>query len=226
MEFPQNTTHKHSPDIPSIPMDMFLSLPLDKQAAVTEKTYEGIRALLEQNGFSEHGDVNEVYRSLPSETAMVVRNENPDAVITLLTKGSYNIGFTGDIPYANCVEWKPSDGARHLRNTYLEGFGNKNGIVTIIGIDEHSALTTKKLPDSTEQFLELDRDGVRSTSGTVELKDVAFITLRMPLTLYPEHKLTDDELDRKHEYEQRTKGGEKLDPVFVQRGFIRPVTTH
>jgi hypothetical protein len=206
--------------VPALPIDAFTKLPQESQKEYATETFERMRALLTASGFSETENVTAMYAQLPKED-MIVRRENPEAIEQLLTDGSYDISFVGDSAYANSVEWKPADGARHIRNAYFEGYGQKNSLVTIVGLRKSEQLNPEKLATSQEEFFGLDRTGVRSVQGTVMPNDVIFITLRLPVTHLDDTYLTEDEIDLKHEYLELKKAGKKPQPVFIHRGYLK-----
>lgn len=217
----ESTPRKNTPEtVPNVPINTFVKLPSEEQHELATQTFEEIQKALLAYGFTESDNLAEVYKSLPQET-MIVRRENPEVLPDLFTKGSYEIGFVGDQEYANCVEWKPSDGVLNMQNAYHEGYGQKNSIVTVVGISKKSGLEVKRLDESVQDFYGLDRRGVRSTHGEVAPSNLLFVSLRIPITHLHESLLTEDELDRKYEYMELIKGGKRPDPIFVHRGYYR-----
>jgi hypothetical protein len=188
---------------------------------VTE-TFYFFRELLAQQGFTEYTDVNSAYKSLPPEKIMV-RREDPRNVLKLLSEeGSYEVDFVGNDRYSNCVEWNPAtDGPRNISNAYLEGYTNLNSVVTLIGMERNDTDDIMRLPDAVQNFHGLQRDGVRSFTGTVNKDRVLFINLRVPGHLIPESELTDDELERLDLYHEAKEAGSKSVPVMIHRSYLQ-----
>lgn len=215
-----DSANKSKEHVPSIPLKEFAQLDSDVQSEIVTETFQELRSALTEHGFDEYKEITEMYRSLPAEQ-LIVRREDPDTVNKLLNEGAIEIAFDGNVEYANSVEWSPENGPQHIRNAYLEGYGQKNSIVTVIGIHKNDTLSVKKLEDSTQEFYGLDRTGVRSAKGTVSLDDLHFVSIRIPINYLQESELTENELDERFEYTEFKKAGKQPSPVFVHRGFLR-----
>lgn len=185
------------------------------------ETFAFFRDLLESQGFKEYKNMNEAYRNFPSEK-IIVRREDPRNILILLSEGgSYEVDFVGDHRYSNCVEWNPqTDGPKNISNAYLEGFTNMNSVVTVIGVERQDKDDIVQLKDATQDFYGLQRQGVRSFTGTITKEHVLFINLRVPGHLLPESELTDDELDRVDQFNEARDSGKKAIPVMIHRSYL------
>lgn len=212
-----NSPKTEKQPVPSLPYDEFSKLEHDEKRELTTQTFINFQELLKQNGYAEFTDVTDLYKNLPS-VDYIVRRENPERVEKLLAEGdSYEIKHEGDVEYANSVEWNPSLMTHSIENAYLEGYGQKNSVISVVGIRPSTELELKKLPESTPDFYGLDRRGVRSVTGTVKPENIGFISLRIPAHLLPESLLTESEIDALDE--ARESSSKK--PVFVHRGYLR-----
>lgn len=212
-----NLAKTEKPPVQSVPYHEFAKLEADAKRELVTETFSRFRELLGENGYTEHTDIASLYKSLPS-TNYIVRRENPDRVEQMLAEGeSYEIKHEGNTEYANSVEWNPSSMENSIENAYLEGYGNKNTIVVVIGIRPNDDLELKHLPESTPDFYGLDRRGVRSVTGTVTPDQIAFVSIRIPAQFLPEEFLTEDELDALDE--ARESNSKK--PVLAHRGYSR-----
>lgn len=199
---------------------------MGSQSEITTETFQFFKDMFLQHGFSEFKDVNHGYQSLGSET-LIVRREDPKNILKLfLERGEYHVGFVGDDRYSNCVEWNPhTDGAKNIANAYLEGYTNLNNVVTVLGIEQRPNDDIQRLPDATQNFHGLQREGVRSFTGGINIDRTRFINLRAPGHLLPESELTEAELDRVDEYLEAKARGEKATPVMIHRSYIKPEDT-
>lgn len=194
--------------------------PRSESAERTLSTYSRLHDALVEGGFVEHQHISEMYKKL-SDVELIVRREDPTRIQHLVESAQpYEITFAGE-QYANCVDWKPSrDGYRNISNAYLEGYGQENAVVTVVGITKTDHLTVTKLSESIPDFYGLDRRGVRSMEGTVLPADIAFVTLRVPGHLFPEALMTEEEKDSVFDYHEKKKTGVRAEPVMIHRGFL------
>lgn len=203
--------------VPSIPYSEFAQLQDNEKRELVTETFTNFQELLTQNGYTEFTEITELYKNLP-DAAYIVRRENPERIEQLLAAGqSYEIKHEGDTEYANSVEWNPNSMERSIENAYLEGYGNKNTIVVVVGIRPNPALELKHLPESTPDFYGLDRRGVRSVTGTVSPEHIAFVSIRAAAHMLPESILTEEELDA---LDQARESASKK-PIFIHRGYLR-----
>lgn len=194
----------------------------ESKDVLTTETFLFFKDMLTMHGFSEYTDVNQAYETLPHES-MIVRREDPRNVLKLFSDdAAYEVGFVGDNRYSNCVEWNPqTDGPRNLSNAYLEGYTNFNNLVTVIGIEKQADDDIEQLKDATQNFHGLNRQGVRSFTGTVTTDRVVFINLRVPGHLLAESELTEDEISRVDEYLDAKKDGRSAQPAMIHRCYIQ-----
>jgi hypothetical protein len=167
--------------------------------------------------FDEYTDITSMYRELPSET-LVVRRENPEQLMQVLSTGEpLQIQFVGNLPYANSVVWNPrADGTRGIDNAFLEGYGHKDGIVTVYGFEKPDDFYLEQHPESTHIFGGIERSRVRSGAGFVPKEAIRFVTVRIPIRNFPEEHMTETEKDLLWEWEQAG----KKSPAFIYRGFL------
>jgi hypothetical protein len=193
--------------------------PDEKQELMKETALE-IMTLLGEAGGTEFSDVNELYAQLPNND-VVVRREDPNKIITsLATRVPYTISFPADSKYSNAILWRPEYHEKGIANAYLEGYGNRNGIVTIVGFVPESSMQIEKLPDASQVFAGLDRAHVYSVSGEVRPEDVSFVIVRIPITAFPSEFMTEDEEDLLFDFKTRQQAGLSAEPAFVQRGYL------
>ncbi|MFM2374830.1 MAG: hypothetical protein RLZZ234_825 [Candidatus Parcubacteria bacterium] len=193
----------------------------------TVATVESFYRTFKNAHLVEFDHISDMYKKIPHEE-LIVRREDPKRVRALFDEdASYTINFE-DTRYANCVVWTPeTDVARNISNAYLEGYGNENAVVTVVGIRKTEGMDIQKLAESIPNFYGLNRSGVRSLKGTVNPGDVAFISLRIPAHLFPETRMTEEEKDSLFDWHERKKSGERTEPVMIHRGFLNPrVITH
>lgn len=213
-----NTPNTEKAPTPAIPYKEFSKLEEGDKHELVTNTFQNLQNLLKQNGYEEFTNMSELYKNLPAKD-YIVRRENPELIEQLLTHGEgYTIKHEGNTEYANSVEWNPNSMERNLENAYLEGYGNKNTVVLVIGVNQNANLQLKKLEESTADYYGLDRRGVRSVTGAVTPEHIAFISIRIPANMLPEELLTEDEIDAV--YEAKESGSKK--PIFAHRGYIRP----
>lgn len=191
----------------------------ERKGEIVAETYNFFKDFLQQNGFSEHTNPTEVYKSLGS-TAYTVRREDPRNIFPLLsTDEGYEVDFADD-RYANCVTWNPSqDGPKGIYNAYMEGFTSMNGVVAVVCFEQEDDDDLIAMEDSIQNFYGLDRQRVRSYKGSVTRDKVKFINLRIPGHLFPETDMTEDELGRVDEYVDAIDRGKKASPVMIHRSY-------
>lgn len=203
--------------VASIPYNEFRTMEEKEKQNLVSRTFENFQKILRMNDYTEFAEISDLYKSLPTMN-FIVRRENPEHVEELLSKGkSYYIKSSNETEYANCVQWSPSSQEHGIANAFLEGYGNKNSIVIVIGLRQTKDLELKVLPESTPDFYGLDRRGVRHVSGEVSPEQIEFVIVRAPASLLPESKLTESELDSL----DAKKANSKLPPVFAYRGYQR-----
>ena len=188
----------------------------------TDETYFAIREILQNGGYSEFKNVNDVFKTLP-DTSIIVRREDPRRIFELLSEANeYKIGFENDDErYSNCVEWNfKRDGSANIHNAYMEGFSDLNNVVAVVGFEQASDDDILKLPDAQQNFYGLQRDKVRSFKGTVNQEKIKFVNLRIPAHLLPENELTETELDRLHTFIEAKKNNDRVEPIMIHRSFM------
>ncbi len=171
-------------------------------------------------GFEEIKNINSLYSNLPKEE-YIVRRENPESLIkSLETDSPIGIEFSGNTPYANCVVWNPELDREHGLNTaFLEGQGHLHNIVVVYGFKKPSDLYLEKIAaNPSESYGTIDRSHVRAAAGFVPVENIKFVVMRTPISAFPKERMTDDELDKLWEYEERKSG--KPGAEFIYRGFM------
>lgn len=174
---------------------------------------------LRSTGATEFRNINDMYAALRG-VSIIVRRDSPDRVVELMAdQEPIAIDFPEGQRYSNAVEWKPELGSRGLDNAFLEGYGQINGTVTVMGFKKES-LDVQSLPDAEQRFAGLDRAYVRSVKGEIRPDDVLFVSVRIPIFAYPEKDMTETELDLLDTYREFLRNGKKAPTFFVQRGFL------
>lgn len=182
-----------------------------------EHTTRVLGRIRESGSFDEYSDITRMYRSLPGED-LVVRREDPEKLMrTLSEHDPLEIKFEGNVPYANSVVWNPrADGTRGIDNAFLEGHGHSDGIVMVYGFSKPEDFRLTQHPESQQMFGGIERSRVRTAAGFVPADHIRFVTVRVPISRFPEALMTEEEKDILWEYEN----GARKEPAFVYRGFL------
>lgn len=168
----------------------------------------------------EYKEIKDMYIALKGMD-ILVRRESPERISEMIqTNHSFNIDFPEGQRYSNAVMWNSNLGSRGLENTYLEGYGQLNGIVTVFGFAPNDSMSIERLPDATQHFAGLDRTFVRSIQGAVHPEDVIFISVRIPIHVLPDEELTERELEARDTYNEKRDNRGHTIPTFVHRGFL------
>jgi hypothetical protein len=99
-----------------------------------------------------------------------------------------------------------------MRNAFIEGYGNKNGVSVVIGIPREAIPDAIKLDDSVPTFYGLERSLVRSIRGSVMPEQIPLVIVRIPMRAFPEEFMTESEKERSHSTDKNE---------FIIRGYIR-----
>lgn len=168
----------------------------------------------------EYTNMNELYAVLKGEK-MVVRRDSPERILEAIEDNSpISIEFPQGERYSNAVLWSAKEGSRGLENAYLEGYGQANGVVTVLGVRQSTFADITELPDATKHFAGLDRSLVRSVRGTIKPQDILFVTARIPADAFPKEEMSDTELEKYEEAVDAKKFGERAEPLFIHRGYL------
>lgn len=198
----------------------FSKLEMPERERLVAETAEDMIELFKEHGAEEFSDVSKMYRLLPHEEVFV-RRDSPERILDLIANEKpLEISFPEGERYSNAVEWTKDLSNRGLENAYLEGYGQLNSLVTVIGFRKNSDIDVQILPDASQQFAGLDRSFVRSIQGTIAPEDLIFVSLRIPSFAYPEEKMTENELDRHQAYEDKRTDKGPSSPAFIHRGFL------
>lgn len=189
----------------------------------TESTRQSARYLIEEldtlEGFTSYTDITAMYKMLPPDE-LVVRRENPETLLESLENDHpVEIKFDGGTPYANAVSWKHEvDGTHGLDNAFLEGQAHLNNVVMVYGFKKPEGLYYEKTP-AREVYDGIDRSHVRSAAGFVPTDAIRFVTVRVPLSGFPEAMMTEDEKERLFDYNEQDQRQRK--PSFIFRGYLK-----
>lgn len=133
---------------------------------------------------------------------VLVRRENIETVMhNLLENKDINIDPKG--LYPNVAWWDIDHGSEGLKNAFLEGRAQLNGVVAVVGFVPSETLMVvdqKDIPDEPGVFLgakgeQLDRRFVASAHGNVSQSDIRFAIFRFPYQHFPESEMTDAEVE-------------------------------
>lgn len=114
------------------------ALDSSQRTEVILDTGQELLASMRGTGGVEFKNINEMYKALRG-VPMIVRRESPDRVVALTAdREPMTIDFPEGQRYSNAVEWKSDLGSRGLDNAFLEGYGQINGTVTVIGFKKNS----------------------------------------------------------------------------------------
>ncbi len=204
-------------------------LPKQEKKELIEKTGQETLNFFRTHA-TEYTDINKMYDALRGEP-LIVRREDPERIIDALNNDeSYSIDFPEGERYSNAVVWSGEQGVSGLNNAYLEGYGQVNGIVTVVGVKQEALHDVEAMDDAEQRFAGLDRTHVRSVKGEIGPKDIVFVTVRIPSIAFSEEEMSDSEYDRFDSYKQqleqfaaaKASGKEpKLPtPQFIHRGYL------
>jgi len=195
-------------------------LPKSERDQVIHETARRILEIFRATGAVEYKEITDMYAALKGMD-VIVRRESPERISEMVqTNSSLNIDFPEGQRYSNAVIWNPALGSRGIENAYMEGYGQLNGIVTVIGFAPNKSLSIESLSDASKHFAGLDRTFVRSVEGPVHAEDVVFVSVRIPSHILREEELTERELEIRDTYnEKRDRNGNAI-PAFIHRGFL------
>ncbi len=216
---PSRRTRETSLRDKAIDTKVLLSLDRAERDKIMSETAQELVDALRKTNAVEFKNINDMYSALRG-VQMIVRREDPERVLEATADHEpIRIDFPEGERYSNAVEWKSEMGSRGLSNAFLEGYGQINGAVTVMGFKKGS-LDVQSLPDAEQRFAGLDREYVRSVKGDVHPEDVLFVSARIPIFAYPESDMTDTELDLLDAYCEFQANGKKPPSFFIQRGFL------
>ncbi|HEY5383569.1 MAG TPA: hypothetical protein VIJ88_03385 [Candidatus Paceibacterota bacterium] len=202
-------------------------LPWSERSKLSPETREHITTTTSQEVLTffreeavEYDNLSHMYDVLKGQP-LFVRRESPERILAALENNeSLHIGFPEGERYSNAVIWSAAQSTRGLENAYLEGYGEANGVVTVMGFKQEAVHDVVSLDDASQKFAGLDRTYVRSIRGEVRPEDILFVSVRVPLFSFPEKDMTPEEQERYEEYEESKKSGAKTAPQFIHRGFL------
>lgn len=146
-----------------------------------------------------YNDVGTMYPLIKG--GILVRREDIETVMhSLLENQNINIEPKG--LYPNVAWFDPAYGSAGLKNAFLEGRAQLNGVVAVVGFEPSDMLAVvdqKDIPDEPGVFSgrageELDRRLVASAHGVVSHDDISFVVFRFPFQHFPERDMTDEEV--------------------------------
>ncbi len=182
--------------------------------------YASMIRSFEERGGRVHTRINAIDDAVPSGE-VIVRREHPLKVLRAFTGGeTLAIHPDEGQAYANAVEWNPSKGSRGLANAFTEGFGEYEGLVTVIGFRKSTDINISYPRGLAFYQPGLDRDLVRCVQGTVSVNDVRFVIFRVPMDRFPFEDMTFDEREK---YEDWVESGHAIQkPLFIFRAVTFP----
>lgn len=186
------------------------NIPPEKQREQIAAAIEIMKEIFSAGGGEYFEDVNGLYKTLKGQQ-MLVRRENPlDLTSAITEQKNLDLSFDTKVKhkYANCAEWNYEQGTDGLNNAFLEGFSHLGGIVTIVGFDKGD-LKVEDIAAEHQQLYNLNRRTVKSAEGSVPVKNIKFIVMAAPISLYPENDLTGQEEEMLDEMKQLEEGGKK-----------------
>lgn len=132
---------------------------------------------------------------------VLVRRENVETVMHALLDG-VDISIEPKGLYPNVAWFDKTHGSEGLKNAFLEGRAQLNGVVAVVGFEPGDALFVvdqKDIPDEPGVFLgangeDLDRRSVASAHGVVPQDGIRFVIFRFPYQYFPENEMTDEEV--------------------------------
>lgn len=209
--------HLHAPALSTQELH---KLDPDEKVELMQETAIEILTTLGEAGGVEYEDITALYKNLDDEK-LIVRREDPTRLLeSILNKTPLHVMFPEDTRYSNAVIWEPRYAERGLANAYLEGYGSKNGIVTIVGMRPDSNIDIQKMPDASQEFAGLDRAHVYSISGDIKTENIVFIIVRIPIDAFPPDLMTEEEADILFELQQKKSTDMSSGVEFIQRGYL------
>lgn len=218
-EQPAIDAEKHL-DTPSLSTQELRKLDPDEKIELMQETAIEILTTLAEAGGAEYEDITALYKNLDDEK-LIVRREDPTRLLeSILNETPLHVAFPEDTRYSNAVIWEPRYAERGLANAYLEGYGSKNGIVTIVGMKPDSNIDIQKMPDASQEFAGLDRAHVYSISGDIKTENIVFVIVRIPIDAFPPDLMTEEEADILFELQQKKSTDMPSKVEFIQRGYL------
>lgn len=138
-----------------------------------------------------------VINDVVDDKGVIVRREHPVKLFQLIT-GHEPLSIRPDdgLVYANAVEWKPSKGSVGLATAFTEGFGEYEGLVTVIGFKKNRDMNVVYPRGLASYQAGMDRDLVRCVQGEMFLDDLRFVIFRIPADRFPIEEMTLVERDK------------------------------
>lgn len=202
-----------------LPWKEFSQLPPVERQQVMETTAQEVLDFFRSHA-TEYAEVSKLYSVLKGED-MVVRRDSPERILGAIEDNApMSIEFPKGERYSNAVLWSAKEGTRGLENAYLEGYGQANGVVTVMGVRQSAISDIVELPDATNRFAGLDRSLVRSVQGIINPQDILFVTARIPASAFPKKEMTSAELEKYEEIAEAKKTDERAEPFFIHRGYL------
>ena len=202
----------------------FSGLSPEKRKTWVEQAVRSMKNELEMAGAEYYQNVAELYEELKG--SFLIRRDDPTKLMKLATEEipiEIASQMRGAKPYPNTTLWSRGDAPAALAMAFTEGKAQIGGISMIAGFKKGRELSLKRLPaaEKTHQkHVGEARAFVRFASGTVLPEDLRFLIMRVPLSLFPEELLTEEEED--FLFEDDAESGMRKKTRMVLRGFLLP----
>ncbi|GEM_PF-4176954 len=157
--------------------------------------YTRLEAWLSECGTKLSSEVQKIYhamsRELPSD--LLVRQESLDVVAKVLVENMLHelLPTRDGVTYANAACFGAQ--GEGLDIAFSEGRAGRGGFVALLGFNPRG-LDVKEVPPP--QCDLRDRTMCRSVTGSMTRDRVKYIVVRIPRNLFPEDRLTPEELER------------------------------
>lgn len=187
-----------------------------------ETIFDFFKSALESAGGKYFENINDLYK-LFNQKNYLVRREDPKKIAYLVGKNQpIKVSLDKEInnEYGNCVSWNYSQGSRGISTAILEGHGELNGLVTIIGFEPNNNATINHNISKNPGQAGTDRALVRAMEGDIRFEDIKFIILRAPAINFPEDEMSDQEKEAFDDFidnESQNKPKKSIPQIF--RGF-------
>lgn len=156
---------------------------------LTKSVYEGMKNIFSSQAVRECTDSSEVntlyHYFLGQGESLVVRREDPERVLNLFDKEQQIEVTPANLAIKNYPNSALFGGSSQdisgLENAFSEGFGASGGVVVTIGFHTNAEkMTILELPEEDTIRGDRQRHNVRLFSGSISLKDLAFVVMRIP----------------------------------------------
>ena len=144
-------------------------------------------------GADFYEDVNKVYRDYEMDNLIIRRDDPRNLVNCVLEKDDIDIELKD---YPNCAEWTPENWSRSLSSAFLEGRASAGGMISVLAFKKGANFEVIDISEEEKSALGIDHSSAKRMGGRVNLGDLQFAVLGVPVALFPEEQMSDLELEK------------------------------